>query len=281
MELPSAPGQRKRYSVQESTLAPVSPRPGELGRGPLSARGAAGNPMPASLKVECGTDLDMDKVVEISGLSKAYTQGHEQILVLENLDFSISKGEFVSVVGPSGSGKSTFLNIIGLLDDVYSGEVRLFGRRIEDLDESEKAVLRLKNIGFVFQFDSLLPEFTVLENIEMPARVLGGGDAGRGLELLKRFDLEAIAGKFPMEISGGEKQRSAMLRALRNGPALLIADEPTGNLDRHNSGVILDDLRRAAGLGAAVLMVTHNDEAARRADRVLRMSGGKLGDSVP
>ena len=218
----------------------------------------------------------MDKIVEISGLSKAYTQGHEQILVLEELNFSIAKGEFVSIVGPSGSGKSTFLNIIGLLDDVYSGEIKLFGRKLEDLDEAEKAVLRLKNIGFVFQFDSLLPEFTVRENIEMPARVLGAPGPARALELLKRFDLEAIADKFPMEISGGEKQRAAMLRALRNSPALLIADEPTGNLDRHNSGVIMDDLRRAAESGTAVLMVTHNEEAARRADRMLRMTGGKL-----
>lgn len=218
----------------------------------------------------------MDKIVEISGLSKAYTQGHEQLLVLEELNFSISRGEFTAIVGPSGSGKSTFLNIIGLLDDVYSGEIKLFGRRLEDLDESEKAVLRLKNIGFVFQFDSLLPEFTVLENIEMPARVLGTPRPVLGLDMLKRFDLEAIAGKFPMEISGGEKQRAAMLRALRNSPALLIADEPTGNLDRHNSGVILDDLRRTAQSGTAVLMVTHNEEAARRADRMLRMAGGKL-----
>lgn len=218
----------------------------------------------------------MDKIVEISGLSKAYTQGHEQILVLEGLDFHISKGEFVSIVGPSGSGKSTFLNIVGLLDDVYSGEIKLFGRKLEDLGEAAKAVLRLKNIGFVFQFDSLLPEFTVLENIEMPARVLGAGDPAAGLELLRRFGLEEIAGKLPREISGGEKQRAAMLRALRNGPALLIADEPTGNLDRHNSGVIMDDLRAAAGLGAAVLMVTHNEEAARRADRTLHMGGGKL-----
>jgi len=220
----------------------------------------------------------MDKIVEITALSKAYTQGHEQIIVLEQLDFSISKGEFVSIVGPSGSGKSTFLNIVGLLDDTYSGEIKLFGRKLEDLDEAQKAVLRLKNIGFVFQFDSLLPEFTVLENIEMPARVLGGKQGRTGLELLRRFGLEIIAGKFPMEISGGEKQRAAMLRALRNGPALLIADEPTGNLDRHNSGAVLDDLKRAADGGTAVLMVTHNEEAARRADRLLHMGGGRLSE---
>lgn len=215
-------------------------------------------------------------IVEIKGLSKAYTQVHEQIPVLKELDFSISKGEFVSVVGPSGSGKSTFLNIVGLLDSVYSGEIRLFGQPLEDLDEHAKAVLRLKNIGFVFQFDSLLPEFTVLENIEMPARILGRSEPGRGLELLRHFGLENIASSYPMAISGGEKQRVAMLRALCNNPALLIADEPTGNLDRHNSGIILDDLRRAASLGAAVLMVTHNEEAAAKTDRVMRMTDGKL-----
>lgn len=218
----------------------------------------------------------MDKVVEISALSKAYTQGHEQILVLEELDFHLSAGEFVSIVGPSGSGKSTLLNILGLLDDVYSGSVRYFDRKVEDMNEPEKALLRLEKIGFVFQFDSLLPEFTVLENIDMPARVLGSAGAVSGVELLRRFGLSEIAHKFPMEISGGEKQRAAMLRALRNSPAVLIADEPTGNLDRHNSGAVLDDLRRAAELGTAVLMVTHNEEAARRADRVLRMDGGKL-----
>lgn len=217
-----------------------------------------------------------DRIVEIKGLSKAYTQGHEQIPVLKELDFSISKGEFVSVVGPSGSGKSTFLNIIGLLDSVYSGEIRLFGQPLEDLAETAKAILRLRNIGFVFQFDSLLPEFTVLENIEMPARILGQAGPGRGLELLHHFGLEAIARSFPMSISGGEKQRVAMLRALCNNPALLIADEPTGNLDRHNSGIILEDLRKAASLGAAVLMVTHNEEAAGKTDRILRMSDGKL-----
>ena len=155
-------------------------------------------------------------------------------------------------------------------------ETALRGRRAADLAELDRAKMRCAHIGFVFQFDSLLPEFTVLENIEMPARILGRGDPARGRELLERFGLAEIAGKLPMSISGGEKQRAAMLRALRNGPALLIADEPTGNLDRHNSGVILDDLRRAAGLGSAVLMVTHNEEAARRADRVLHMQGGKL-----
>jgi ABC-type lipoprotein export system ATPase subunit len=218
----------------------------------------------------------MDKIVEITGLSKAYMQGHEQVQVLEEINFFARKGEFVVLLGPSGSGKSTFLNLVGLLDDSYSGEIRLYGRKLELLSESEKAALRLKNIGFVFQFDSLLPEFTVLENIDMPSRIAGRSDPARARGLLKRFGLEALAGKFPMEISGGEKQRAAILRALANNPGLLIADEPTGNLDKHNAKIVLDDLKKANSLGASVLMVTHNEAAASYGDRVLHLSGGRL-----
>jgi len=218
----------------------------------------------------------MDKIVEIENLGKAYVQGHEQVQVLEDINFLARKGEFIVLLGPSGSGKSTFLNLIGLLDDSYSGEIRLYGRKLELLSEKEKAVLRLKNIGFVFQFDSLLPEFTVLENIDMPSRIAGRSDPGRARGLLKRFGLEALADKFPMEISGGEKQRAAILRALINNPGLLIADEPTGNLDKHNAKIVLDDLKKANSLGASVLMVTHNEAAASYGDRVLHLSGGRL-----
>jgi ABC-type lipoprotein export system ATPase subunit len=218
----------------------------------------------------------MNTIVEVKDLSKAYTQGHEQILVLENINFEIKAGEFTAMLGPSGSGKSTFLNLIGLLDDCYSGAITLFGSKLEVLGEAEKAALRRKRIGFVFQFDSLLPEFTVLENVDMPARIAGRGDPVAALGLLKRFGLEAIAGKFPMDISGGEKQRAAILRALRNKPGLVIADEPTGNLDKHNAKIVLEDLKKVNGAGAAVLMVTHNEEAAAYADRVFHLSGGRL-----
>lgn len=221
----------------------------------------------------------MDKIVEITGLSKAYVQGHEQIQVLEEINFFARKGEFVVLLGPSGSGKSTFLNLVGLLDDSYSGEIRLYGRKLELLGEREKAALRLKNIGFVFQFDSLLPEFTVLENIDMPSRIAGRSDPSRARGLLKRFGLEALADKFPMEISGGEKQRSAILRALVNNPGLLIADEPTGNLDKHNAKIVLDDLKKANSLGASVVMVTHNEAAASYGGRVLHLSGGRLAEA--
>jgi len=218
----------------------------------------------------------MSVIVEVSDLSKAYTQGHEQLLVLEDINFEIKAGEFTAMLGPSGSGKSTFLNLIGLLDDCYSGSITLFGSRLELLNEAEKAELRSRRVGFVFQFDSLLPEFTILENIDMPARIKSGGDAGAAMALLKRFGLERIAHKFPMDISGGEKQRAAILRALRNKPGLVIADEPTGNLDKHNAKIVLDDLKKVNAAGAAVLMVTHNEEAAAYADRVFHLSGGKL-----
>jgi len=218
----------------------------------------------------------MDNIVNIKNLRKTYVQGHEELVVLDGVDFSIGAGEFVSVVGPSGSGKSTFLNIVALLDDSYQGELKLFGHTVSAINEIKKAKMRLEHIGFVFQFDSLLPEFTVLENIEFPNRILGRKVGQSAETLLERFGLSAIANKFPMELSGGEKQRAAMLRALRNDPALLIADEPTGNLDEHNTDIIINDLRTAAGFGKGVLMVTHNTEAAKKADRILHMTGGKL-----
>ncbi|MBI4802868.1 MAG: ABC transporter ATP-binding protein [Elusimicrobia bacterium] len=221
----------------------------------------------------------MDKIVHIEDLGKTYVQGHEQILVLENINFDIKAGEFVALLGPSGSGKSTFLNLVGVLDDCYSGSITLFGSRLEPLSEVKKAELRRRNIGFVFQFDSLLPEFTVLENIDMPARIMGRSDAGAAMALLKRFGLEMIAHKFPMDISGGEKQRAAILRALRNKPGLVIADEPTGNLDKHNARIVLDDLKKVNAAGAAVLMVTHNEEASAYADRVFHLSGGRIAET--
>ncbi|HBE88509.1 MAG TPA: hypothetical protein DDW67_05135 [Elusimicrobia bacterium] len=220
----------------------------------------------------------MDNIVELESVSKSYTQGREQMLVLEEVDMHIRRGEFVALTGPSGSGKSTLLHLIGLLDDSFSGTLRVFGHGAGSLDEGERSRLRRDKLGFVFQFDSLLPEFTVLENIDMPARLAGRPDPDKALALLERFGLAEIAGKVPMEISGGEKQRAAILRGLRNSPELLIADEPTGNLDRHNAKIVLDDLREIGARGTAVLMVTHNEEAARCASRILRLEAGKLSE---
>ncbi|MBI4657212.1 MAG: ABC transporter ATP-binding protein [Elusimicrobia bacterium] len=217
-----------------------------------------------------------DFAVETINLSKSYIQGHEQILVLEEIGFKLKKGEFAAVVGPSGSGKSTLLNLLGILDSCYSGEIKLFGRNLSSMDEAVKAKIRMEKIGFVFQFDSLLPEFTVLENIDMPANLAGKPDENFSRNLLKKFNLEYIADKFPMDVSGGEKQRAAVLRALRNGPGIVLADEPTGNLDKHNAGIILADFKKISSLGTAVIMVTHNEEAAMCASKIYHLSGGKL-----
>lgn len=217
------------------------------------------------------------KIIEIKDLGKAYSQAHEQILVLEEISLEIKKGEFVSIVGPSGSGKSTLLNIIGLLDDVYSGSVSVSGQDFSRIGEKGKALFRLKNVGFIFQFDSLLPEFDVLENLDMPARILGRGNARVCLELLKKFDLSGLARKAPSEISGGEKQRIAVLRALRNNPQILIADEPTGNLDKHNARLVFEDLKKISRSGVTVVMVTHNEEAALTySDSVYHLESSKI-----
>ncbi|MCG2725161.1 MAG: ABC transporter ATP-binding protein [Elusimicrobia bacterium] len=220
--------------------------------------------------------MDNKMIVEIKNLSKSYTQVHQQTIVLEDVDFDISKGDFISIVGPSGSGKSTLLNLVGILDDCYSGSIKLFGHSLLSLSDNEKSIMRVKNIGFVFQFDSLLEEFTVIENIDMPARILGKPDIKYSMSLLEKFNLEDIAQKFPMEISGGEKQRAAILRALRNCPALVIADEPTGNLDKYNSKLVLDDLKSISLEGSSVLMVTHNEEAAKYGNKIYHLANGKL-----
>ncbi len=207
-------------------------------------------------------------------------------MVLEEVSLKMERGEFISIVGPSGSGKSTLLNLIGILDDCYSGLIKLFGHSLSSLNDNEKSLMRIKNIGFVFQFDSLLEEFTVMENIDMPARIMDGKSFAKpvadksgsdvSMNLLRKFGMEDIAHKFPMDISGGEKQRAAILRALRNRPALVIADEPTGNLDKFNSKIILDDLKRISLSGACVLMVTHNEEAAKYGNRIYHLENGKL-----
>jgi len=219
----------------------------------------------------------MNKIIEVKNLSKVYNQAHEQIIVLENVNLEIKRGEFISIVGPSGSGKTTFLNIIGLLDNMYSGTVSICGENISFMEEQKKAFFRLKNIGFVFQFDSLLPEFNIIENIEMPSKILGKSNAKVAIELLKRFNLEKIADKMPLDISGGEKQRIAILRALRNNPQIVIADEPTGNLDKNNAKIVLDDFKKINKMGITIIMVTHNEEYARNySDTVYHLESSNI-----
>lgn len=219
----------------------------------------------------------MKNIIEVKNLVKTYTQASEQIVVLDGLSFSAKAGEFISLVGPSGCGKSTFLNIIGLLDSSYGGELRLFDCDVSLMSEDEKSFLRLKKIGFVFQFDSLLPEFSAIENVELPAMLIKKPSMKYSMDLFKRFSLEKLAAKNPREISGGEKQRIAVLRAMRNSPSLILADEPTGNLDHLNAVKVLSDLKKACDNDVCVITATHNEELAEKfSDSIYSFKDEKL-----
>ncbi|MBI4056354.1 MAG: ABC transporter ATP-binding protein [Elusimicrobia bacterium] len=216
-------------------------------------------------------------VIEAKGLTKTYGDGKTRTSVLKGVDLEMAEGEFLTILGPSGSGKSTLMHILGAMDLPSSGQVHLFGQDLKNLSETERSHLRNKKIGFVFQFDSLLPEFTVEENVLMPARIAGEDRKPRALELLRFFGLSRVQHKFPPELSGGEKQRAALVRALLNHPELLLADEPTGNLDKHNTELVLHDLwELSQSKKVAIVLVTHNEQASRFSSRTLHMTDGKL-----
>jgi ABC-type lipoprotein export system ATPase subunit len=208
---------------------------------------------------------------------KVHGQGRAALRVLDGLDLEVRAGELVAVTGRSGSGKSTLLNIVGGLDRADSGTVEVCGVRLDSVPERELAPLRRDHIGFVFQSFHLLPELTGLENVLLPARLDGRGAAlEHGAELVARLGLGDAAERLPAVLSGGEQQRLAIARALVNDPQLVLADEPTGNLDAQSGSTVLSLLRAIADEGRAVLLVTHEREATRRADRVLRLEQGRL-----
>jgi ABC-type lipoprotein export system ATPase subunit len=216
-------------------------------------------------------------VVRLRDVVKTHGEGRAALRVLDGLDLDLEPGELVAVTGRSGSGKSTLLNVVGALDRVDSGLVEVGGVRIESAPERVLAPLRRDRIGFVFQAFHLLPELTGLENVLLPARLDGRGPSlDRGRELVRRLGLGDAAERLPTVLSGGEQQRLAIARALVNDPEIVLADEPTGNLDAESGEVVLELLRAIADEGRAVLLVTHEREATRRADRVLRLEGGRL-----
>ena len=217
-------------------------------------------------------------LVRARGLTKTFGEGHAQVRVLDGAELEVARGELVAVVGRSGSGKSTLLHLLGGLDRPDAGEIVLDGVRINGLDERGLTGVRRRKIGFVFQAFHLLPELSGAENVLLPARLARDGveAAPRAQELLERLGLAPIARRLPTELSGGEQQRLAIARALVNDPALVLADEPTGNLDVESARTVLDLLRRIADDGRAVLLVTHDEAATALADRVLRLVAGRI-----
>ena len=215
-------------------------------------------------------------MIKISGITKSF--GNLQ--VLKGIDLEIAKGEIVSIVGPSGAGKTTLLQIMGTLDSADSGKVELAGQDITRLSQKKLAQFRNRHIGFVFQFHQLLPEFTALENVMMPAFIAGRGKRAsreRAMELLEFMGLGDRASHKPNELSGGEKQRVAVARALMNNPEIIFADEPSGSLDTHNKQELhrlFFDLRKR--FGQTFVIVTHDEELAATTDRTIHMLDGAI-----
>jgi ABC-type lipoprotein export system ATPase subunit len=211
------------------------------------------------------------------GLVRTFGTGRAALKVLDGVDIELTAGELVAVVGRSGSGKSTLLHLLGGLDRPDDGTVELDGVRIEKASEGELARLRREKIGFVFQAFHLLPELSGIENVLLPARITRNRAAlQRGRVLVDRLGLDGAEERLPVVLSGGEQQRLAIARALINDPLLVLADEPTGNLDPESGARVVDLLRQVAQDGKAVLVVTHEATVVDKADRILRLEQGKL-----
>ncbi|MBM3488860.1 MAG: ABC transporter ATP-binding protein [Alphaproteobacteria bacterium] len=216
----------------------------------------------------------------LAGIRRAFRQGGRVLEVLRGLDLAIAAGEVVALVGPSGSGKSTLLHVAGLLERPDAGSIRVAGEELAAANDALRTRTRRDRLGFVYQFHHLLPEFSALENVAMPRRIAGCERAeaeARARELLGLLGLAERLNHRPAQLSGGEQQRVAIARALANRPALLLADEPTGNLDQATGGAVFQELLALSRqTGLAALIATHNAELAKRCDRVVRLEQGIL-----
>ncbi len=220
----------------------------------------------------------MTKILNVRNLGKIYTSGSKKLTVLDDISFEISKGDTFAIVGPSGSGKTTLLGLCAGLDQPDSGSVELCGASLTSLNEDERAVLRNRKVGFIFQDFQLLPTLTALENVSVPMELQGSKDAGKiALELLDKVGLADRRHHYPSQLSGGEQQRVALARAFSNTPDILFADEPTGNLDEETGEKVVQllfDLNKDAG--TTLVIVTHDLDLAKRNQHILRLKGGKI-----
>jgi len=218
-------------------------------------------------------------MIRLRGIERIFRVGEEDVHALRGVDLAVGAGEYLSIMGPSGSGKSTLLNLIGLLDRPNAGRYELDGRDVTGLSDDEQARVRREKIGFVFQFFHLVPRLTAEQNIELPMMLAGIDPAERGERLktlLAEYGLQARARHRPDQLSGGQCQRVAIARAMSMQPAVILADEPTGNLDRHTGQEVMAVLERVHDRGGTVLLVTHDPEIGGRAHRCLRMVDGAV-----
>lgn len=220
----------------------------------------------------------MAKILEVHNLTKTYSSGLKELTVLHDISFNVEERETFAIVGPSGSGKTTLLGLCAGLDQANKGSIELCGTELSSLTEDERAVLRNRNIGFVFQDFQLLPTLTALENVAVPLELQGGKNAAKkGMELLEKVGLADRFHHYPSQLSGGEQQRVALARAFSNNPSILFADEPTGNLDAETGEKVeklLFDLNKESG--TALVIVTHDIELAQKTQRILSLKGGRI-----
>ena len=223
-------------------------------------------------------------MINIENLCKSFQRpGEDELHVLRDLDFRVEPGEFVAIVGTSGSGKTTLMNIIGLLDRADSGGYELQGQSVDNLSPEERAKVRNKMIGFVFQQFHLLPRTTATENVELPLLYSSRNDSDiskTARDALCRVGLEERLTHYPSELSGGQQQRVAIARALVNDPGIILADEPTGNLDRESGAQIMNLFSDLNKNGSTILLITHDEEVASAASRVVRIADGQLQDTI-
>ena len=225
-------------------------------------------------------DLESDLTLSATGLVKRFPSGNEEVEVLHCIDLELKEGEIVAILGPSGAGKSTLLHLLGLMEQPTAGTLKIQGQEVQTLSAKDRARLRNEYIGFLFQFHHLLPELNVLENVMLPQRILGVSErqaAAQAAMLLDTLGLRAHLYKRPAALSGGEQQRVSLARAVVNEPALILADEPTGNLDHETGEVVLKLLwEEARRRNASAVIVTHQEDIAQRADRAIRLRDGRI-----